>query len=68
VVFLGNISYALYCTHLLSFSFLSWTFGKLAISADGHAWTYMGVMLATGLVTAAATYLLFEKPVMASSA
>jgi exopolysaccharide production protein ExoZ len=62
VVFLGDISYALYCTHLLSFSLVAWTVGKLAISPTGHAWTYMGVMLAAGLVVAAATYLLFEKP------
>jgi peptidoglycan/LPS O-acetylase OafA/YrhL len=62
VVFLGDISYALYCTHLLSFSLVAWTCGKFAISPAGHAWTYMSVMLATGLVIAAATYLLFEKP------
>jgi exopolysaccharide production protein ExoZ len=62
VVFLGDISYALYCTHLLAFSLVGWTIGKLAISPAGHAWAYMGVMLATGLVIAAATYLLFERP------
>jgi exopolysaccharide production protein ExoZ len=62
VVFLGDISYALYCTHLLSFSFVAWTLTKLAISPVGHAWTYMGAMLATGLVVAAGTYLMFEKP------
>jgi exopolysaccharide production protein ExoZ len=62
VVFLGDISYALYCTHLLSFSFVAWIVAKLAISPVGHAWTYFGVMLATGLVIAAGTYLMFEKP------
>jgi exopolysaccharide production protein ExoZ len=62
VVFLGDISYALYCTHLLSFSFVAWIVTKLAINPVGHAWTYFGVMLATGLVIAAATYLMFEKP------
>jgi peptidoglycan/LPS O-acetylase OafA/YrhL len=48
VLFLGDISYALYCTHLLSFSFVAWTVSKLAISPVGHAWTYFGAMLATG--------------------
>ena len=62
VVFLGDMSYALYCTHLLTFSFVAWTVANLAISPVGHAWTYMGVMLATGLVIAAGTYLMFEKP------
>ncbi|MGE5157743.1 MAG: acyltransferase family protein, partial [Gemmatimonas sp.] len=61
VVFLGDSSYALYCTHLLSFSLVGWVVTQLAISPTGHAWTYMGVMLATGLVIAAGTYLLFEK-------
>jgi exopolysaccharide production protein ExoZ len=62
VVFLGDISYSLYCTHLLSFSFVAWIVAGLAIGPIGHAWAYMGVMLAAGLVIAAATYLLFEKP------
>jgi exopolysaccharide production protein ExoZ len=62
VVFLGDISYALYCTHLLSFSFVAWIVTKLAISPVGHAWIYFGAMLATGLVIAAGTYLVFEKP------
>jgi exopolysaccharide production protein ExoZ len=61
-VFLGDISYALYCTHLLTFSFVAWTATKLAISPVGHGWAYMGTMLVTGLVVAAGTYLLFEKP------
>jgi exopolysaccharide production protein ExoZ len=62
VVFFGDISYALYCTHLLSFSFVAWIVAKLAIGPIGDALTYMGVMLTTGLVIAAGTYLLFEKP------
>jgi exopolysaccharide production protein ExoZ len=62
VVFLGDISYALYCTHLLSFSFVAWIVAKLAISPVGHAWAYFGAMLATGLVIAVGTYLMFEKP------
>jgi exopolysaccharide production protein ExoZ len=62
LVFLGDISYSLYCTHLLSFSFVAWIVAELAIGPIGHAWAYMGVMLATGLVIAACTYLLFEKP------
>jgi peptidoglycan/LPS O-acetylase OafA/YrhL len=62
VLFLGDISYALYCTHLLSFSFVGWIVTKLAISPIDHAWAYFGAMLATGLVIAATTYLLFEKP------
>jgi peptidoglycan/LPS O-acetylase OafA/YrhL len=62
VVFLGDISYSLYCTHLLSFSFVAWIVAELALGPVGNAWTYMGVMLTTGLVVAAGTYLLFEKP------
>jgi exopolysaccharide production protein ExoZ len=62
VVFLGDISYSLYCTHLLTFSFVAWVVAELALGPVGDAWTYMGVMLATGLVVAAGTYLLFEKP------
>jgi peptidoglycan/LPS O-acetylase OafA/YrhL len=62
VVFLGDISYSLYLTHLLSFSFVAWIVTKLAISPVGHAWAYFGAMLATGLIVAAGTYLMFEKP------
>lgn len=62
VVFLGDISYSLYCTHLLTFSFVAWTATKLAVSLVGHTWAYMGVMLVTGLVIAAGTYFMFEKP------
>ena len=61
VVFLGDISYSLYCTHLLSFSLVAWIVASLALS-PGNAWTYMGAMLATGLVIATGTYLMFEKP------
>jgi peptidoglycan/LPS O-acetylase OafA/YrhL len=63
VTFLADISYALYCTHLLSFSLVAWVTIKLAISPVGHAWTYFVAMLATGLVIAAGTHLLFEKPI-----
>jgi exopolysaccharide production protein ExoZ len=62
VVFLGDISYALYCTHLLTFSLVAWTVTNLAISPLGHAWAYMAAMLTAGLVVGAATYLTFEKP------
>ncbi|MGA7490837.1 MAG: acyltransferase [Xanthobacteraceae bacterium] len=62
VVFLGDSSYALYCTHLLSFSLVGWSVTGVAVSPVGHAWAYMAVMLATGLAIAAATYLIFEKP------
>jgi peptidoglycan/LPS O-acetylase OafA/YrhL len=62
VVFLGEISYSLYCTHLLSFGFVAWIVTSLAMSPIGHAWTYMGAMLATGLVIATGTYFMFEKP------
>src|SRR5262245_23624339 len=62
VVFLGDISYALYCTHLLSFTFVAWIVTTLAISPAGHAWIYFGAMLATGLVAAAGIYLMCEKP------
>jgi hypothetical protein len=48
--------------HLLSFNFVAWIVTKLAISPVSHAWTYFGAMLATGLVIAAGTYLMFEKP------
>ena len=62
MVFLGDMSYALYCTHLLTFSLVAWTATNLAINAVGHAWAYMGAMLTAGLVVGAATYLTFEKP------
>jgi len=62
VVFLGDMSYALYCTHLLTFSLVAWTVTNLAINPVGHAWAYMGAMLTAGLVVGAATYLAFEKP------
>jgi exopolysaccharide production protein ExoZ len=62
VVFLGDISYALYCTHLLTFGLVAWTVANLAISPLDHAWAYMAAMLTAGLVVAAATYLTFEKP------
>ena len=65
-MFSSDISYSLYCTHLLTFSFVGWTVRNLAISPVGHAWIYiyiyMAAMLATGLVVAAGTYLMFEKP------
>jgi len=41
---------------------VAWIVAKLAISPVGHAWAYFAAMLATGLVIAAGTYLLFEKP------
>src|SRR5262249_23722056 len=62
VPFLGAMSYALYLTHLLSFSLVAWIVAKLAISPAGHAWTYFAATLATGLLIAAATYLIVEKP------
>jgi exopolysaccharide production protein ExoZ len=62
VVFLGDISYSLYLTHILSFNFLAWIATKLAINPAGQSWTYFGAMLATGLLVAAGTYLLFERP------
>jgi hypothetical protein len=62
VVFLGDISYSLYCTHLLTFGLVAWTVTNLAISPLGHAWAYMAAMLTAGLVVGAATYLAFEKP------
>jgi exopolysaccharide production protein ExoZ len=62
VVFLGDISYSLYCTHLLTFGLVAWTVTNLAISPLDHAWAYMAAMLTAGLVVAAATYLTFEKP------
>jgi exopolysaccharide production protein ExoZ len=62
VVFLGDISYSLYCTHLLTFGLVAWTVTNLAISPLDHAWAYMAAMLMAGLVVAAATYLTFEKP------
>jgi len=58
----GDMSYALYLTHLLSFSLVAWIVAKLAISPAGHAWTYFAATLATGLLIAAATYLMVEKP------
>jgi peptidoglycan/LPS O-acetylase OafA/YrhL len=60
---LADISYALYCTHLLSFGLVAWAAAKLAISPVGRAWAYFLAMLATGLIIAAGTHLLFEKPI-----
>jgi hypothetical protein len=62
VAFLGDISYSLYCKHLLTFGLVAWTVTNLAISPLGHAWAYMAAMLTAGLVVGAATYLAFEKP------
>jgi peptidoglycan/LPS O-acetylase OafA/YrhL len=62
VMFLADISYALYCTHLLSFGLVALVTAKLAVSPVGHAWAYFVAMLATGLIIAAGTHLLFEKP------
>lgn len=62
LLFLGDMSYALYLTHLLSFSLVAWIVGKLAIDSVAHAWMYFAAMLATGLVIAAATYRMFERP------
>jgi peptidoglycan/LPS O-acetylase OafA/YrhL len=62
VVFLGDMSYDLYCTHLLTFSLVAWTVTNHAINPFGHTWAYMGAMLTAGLVVGAATYLTFEKP------
>jgi len=62
VVFLGDISYALYLTHTLAFAFLAWIVATFAINPLDHMWPYAGAMLATALLVAAATHLVFEKP------
>src|SRR5262249_34839494 len=62
VAFLGDMSYALYLTHLLSFSLVAWIVAKLAISPAGHPLTLFAATLATGSLISAATYLMVEKP------
>jgi exopolysaccharide production protein ExoZ len=63
VVFLGDASYALYLTHFLSFSFVAWIVAKLAINPLDYTWGFVITMLAMPLFIAAATHLVFEKPV-----
>src|SRR5262249_15985950 len=47
VVFLGDISYALYLTHTLAFAFLAWIVAAFGINPFDHIWPYAGAMLAT---------------------
>jgi peptidoglycan/LPS O-acetylase OafA/YrhL len=63
VIFLGDISYALYLTHILSFALVAWIVTELAINPLDHVWPYVGAMLAGGLLIASTTHLMFEKPV-----
>jgi exopolysaccharide production protein ExoZ len=61
-LFLGDISYALYLTHDLSYTFVAWIAAPLAIDPLAHTWLYASVMGAMALLVASATYLLFERP------
>jgi peptidoglycan/LPS O-acetylase OafA/YrhL len=63
LVFLGDISYALYLTHQLSFELLARIAAVLVIDPFDHVWPYLGAMLMTAILIASATYLLFERPV-----
>jgi len=65
-IFLGDISYALYLTHMLAFAFLAWIFAGLGIKSLDHLWPYLGAMLVTALLIAAATHFMFEKPMTKS--
>jgi exopolysaccharide production protein ExoZ len=63
VVFLGDASYAIYLTHILSFNFMSWIVAKMAINPLDHVWGFVIAMLTIPLFIAAGTHLLFEKPI-----
>jgi peptidoglycan/LPS O-acetylase OafA/YrhL len=62
-VLLGDVSYALYLTHQLSFDFLAWIAAALPINPFDHVWPYLGVMLVTALLIASATHFILEKPI-----
>jgi peptidoglycan/LPS O-acetylase OafA/YrhL len=66
IVFLGDISYALYLTHTLAFVFLAYVAAAFGVKPIDHVWPYAGAMLVAALLIAAATHLLFEKPVTKS--
>jgi peptidoglycan/LPS O-acetylase OafA/YrhL len=66
IVFLGDISYALYLTHTLAFVFLAYVAAAFGVKPIDHVWPYAGAMLVTALLIAVATHLLFEKPVTKS--
>jgi peptidoglycan/LPS O-acetylase OafA/YrhL len=63
IAFLGDVSYALYLTHHLSFDFLAWVATALAINPFDYVWPYFCAMLVTALLIASATHLIFERPV-----
>jgi exopolysaccharide production protein ExoZ len=65
-VFVGDISYALYLTHMLAFAFLAWITAAFGINPLDYLWAYAGMMLATALLVATATHLMFEKPMTKS--
>jgi len=62
MLFLGDISYALYLTHDLSYTFIEWIADRLAINPVAHTLLYASLMGALALLVASATYLLFERP------
>jgi peptidoglycan/LPS O-acetylase OafA/YrhL len=61
-VFLGDVSYALYLTHFLSFVFIAWVAAGLALNPVDYVWPYFGVMVAMSLLVASATHFGFERP------
>jgi exopolysaccharide production protein ExoZ len=61
VVFLGDISYALYLTHNVTLPLAGPT--VTSIVQPANAWLYGTAMVVICLVVAAATYLLLERPI-----
>ena len=51
---------------MLTFAFLAWIFAGLGIKSLDHLWPYLGAMLVTALLIAAATHFMFEKPMTKS--
>ena len=68
VMFLGDISYSLYLTHLLSFNFVDWIVARMpdpvlhAANLPSGVALVFGAMIAIGLAIAVGTYLMLEKP------
>jgi exopolysaccharide production protein ExoZ len=63
ILFLGDASYALYLTHTLAFALLGRLAATLSMNPLDYIWPYAGAMLVMSLLIAAATHLMFERPI-----